>query len=164
MKLLNSDELLFEQNQNGFLQLKLSNGTIYESVECHPLFPLSDPEAYISISIQKDSNIEEIGIVRSLKELSVEQRALVAKEIQFRYFSPEILDIKKITSKYGVVQWEVMTDKGAKTFMVQDIKENIAIRDSGLIVITDIEKCRYQIRDYRKLPSKARIELEQTLL
>jgi hypothetical protein len=164
MKLLNPDELLFEQDQNGFLQLKLSDGTVYETVECHPLFPLSNPDAYIAISTQKESNVEEIGIVRSLKELSTSQRSLVEKEIQFRYFSPEIIDIKKITSKYGVVQWEVITDKGAKTFMVQDIKENVAIRDSGLIVITDIEKCRYQIRDYRKLPSKARMELEQTLL
>ncbi len=164
MKLLNPDELLFEQAQNGFLQLKLSDGTIYEMVECYPLFPLSDPDAYISIATRKDSDIEAIGIVRSLKELSADQRSLLEKEIQFRYFSPEIIDIKKITSKYGVVQWEVITDKGAKTFMVQDVKENVAIRDNGLIVITDIEKCRFQIRDYRKLPLKARIELEQTLL
>ena len=57
-----------------------------------------------------------------------------------------------------------MTDKGEKTFFVQDVKENVIIRESGLIVITDIEKCKYQIRDYRKLPTKARVELEQTLL
>ncbi len=164
MKLLNTDELTFEQTENGFLRLKLNNKTIYERVECRPLFPLSDPNGYISISREGASDIKEIGIIKSLKKLSAKQRSYVEKEIQFRYFSPKIINIKKITSKYGVEQWEVMTDKGNKTFILQDVKENIIIRDSGLIVITDIEKCRYQIRDYRKLPAKARVELERTLL
>ncbi|HEX9973453.1 MAG TPA: DUF1854 domain-containing protein, partial [bacterium] len=61
-------------------------------------------------------------------------------------------------------EWQVVTDKGEKTFFVQDVKENVIIRESGLILITDIDKCRFQIRDYRKLPLKARLELEQTLL
>ena len=54
--------------------------------------------------------------------------------------------------------------KGEKTFIVQDVKENVIIRDAGLIVITDVDKCRYQIRDFRNLPTKARMELERTLL
>jgi len=164
MKILNPGELSFEPAENGFLRLKLNDGTIYEMVECHPLFPLSEPDAYIAISKRNDSDIEEIGIIKSLHKLSAKQRSLVEREIQFRHFSPAIIDINKITSKYGVEQWEVVTDKGGKTFIVQDVKENVMIRESGLIVITDIDKCRYQIRDYRKLPSKARMELEQTLL
>ena len=164
MKILNPGELNFEKAENGFLRLKLSNGTIYERVECHPLFPLSEPGAYIAISKRNDSDVEEIGIIKSLDKLSAKQRSLVEREIQFRHFSPEIIGITKITSKYGVDHWEVMTDKGDKTFIVQDVKENVMIRESELIVITDIDKCRYQIRDYRKLPSKARMELERTLL
>ncbi len=164
MKLLNPDELTFEPAVNGFLKLRFNDDKIYEQVECNALFPLSKPESYIAIFTRKDSEVEEIGIIQHMKDLSLQQRSLVEKEIQFRYFCPEIIDIKKITSKYGVDQWEVVTDKGEKTFMVQDVKENVAIRESGLIVIMDINKCRYQIRDYRELPPKARMELEQTLL
>ena len=164
MKLLNADELTFEQTENGFLMLKLNNKTIYERVECRPLFPLSDPDSYIAVIKQKDSDDQAIGIIKSLNDLSAKQRILVEKEIRFRYFSSKITNIKKITTKYGVDQWEVVTNKGDKTFIVQDVKENVMIRESGLIVITDIDKCRYQIRDYRKLPSKARRELERTLL
>jgi len=164
MKILNPDELGFETAENGFLKLKFNDGTIYERVECYPLFPLSKPDAYIAISERTDSKAKEIGIVRSLDKLSEKQRSLVEREIQFRHFSPEITDIYKITSKYGVEHWEVMTDKGDKSFIVQDTKENIIIREGGLIVITDIEKCRYQIRNYQKLPLKARMELERTLL
>lgn len=164
MKILDPAELNFEKAENGFLRLKLNNGTIHERVECHPLFPLSEPDAYIAISKRNDSDIEEIGVIKSLDTLSAKQKYLVENEIQFRHFSPEITDIKKINSKYGVEHWEVMTDKGEKTFIVQDVKENVMIRESGLIVITDIDKCRYQIRDYRNLPYKARAELERTLL
>ena len=164
MKILDPAELSFESTKNGFLRLKLNNGTIYERVECYPLFPLSKPDAYVAISRRMDFDLEEIGIIKSLNKLSTKQRSMVESEIQFRHFSPEIIDIQKIISKYGVDHWEVMTDKGEKTFIVQDVKENVIIRDAGLIVITDVDKCRYQIRDYRNLPSKARAELERTLL
>lgn len=164
MKLLNPDELIFEQGENGFLRLKLNDDKVFELVECTPLFPLTEPDAYISVFIRNNDGGEEIGIIKNIKDLPSDQRRLVHEEIQFRYFSPEIIDIKKITSKYGVNEWQVVTDKGEKTFFVQDVKENVIIRENGLIVITDIDKCRFQIRDYRKLPTKARLELEQTLL
>ena len=112
MKILDPAELSFEPAANGFLRLKLNDGTIYEMVECHPLFPLSEPDAYISITKQDDSDVEEIGIIKTLKKLSAKQRSLVEREIQFRHFSPAIIVINKITSKYGVDQWEVVTDKG----------------------------------------------------
>lgn len=164
MKFLNLDELTFERAENGFLRLKMRDGTTYEMVECTPLFPLSKPYRYISVSSRTGNGPEEIGILVDLNALTKEQKALVKAEIEFRYFSPEIIDIKKITSKYGVDQWEVVTDKGEKTFFVQDVKENVIIKDNGLIVIIDIAKCRYQVRDYRRLPTKARVELERRLL
>jgi len=164
MKALNPDNLTFERGKNGFLRLKLNDGTQYEMVECTPLFPLSNPNAFVSVSVRNDKGTEEIGIISKLKALSKEQRSLVKHEIEFRYFSPEIIDIKKITSKYGVDQWDVVTDKGEKTFLVQDVKENVIIRESGLIVIADIDKCKYQVSDFRKLSAKAQQELEQTIL
>ncbi|MCU0646116.1 MAG: DUF1854 domain-containing protein [bacterium] len=164
MKILNPDELNFEQGENGFLRLKLTDEKVFELVECTPLFPLTQIDEYISVSTRNDNGSEEIGIIKNLRDLPSDQQRLVKDEIQFRYFSPDIIDIKKITSKYGVNEWQVVTDKGDKTFFVQDVKENVIIRESGLIVITDIDKCRFQIRDYRTLPSKARLELEQTLL
>jgi len=164
MKILNPDQLNFEQGENGFLRLKLNDEKVFELVECTPLFPLTQVDAYISVSTRNDAGSEDIGIIKNLRDLPSDQQRLVKDEIQFRYFSPEIIDIKKITSKYGVNEWQVVTDKGNKTFFVQDVKENVIIRESGLILITDIDKCRFQISDYRKLPSKARLELEQTLL
>ena len=136
----------------------------YEMVECTPLFPLSNPNHFVSVSSRNNEGTKEIGIISNLKALSKEQRSLIKREIEFRYFSPEIIEIKKITSKYGLDQWDVVTNKGEKTFLVQDVKENVIIRESGLIVITDIDNCKYQVSDFRKLPAMARQELEQTIL
>ena len=164
MKFLNPDDIVFERGENGFLRLKVKDGAWIDMVECTPLFPLSQPDVFISVATRNEKESKEIGFIARLAKLSREQRAIVKSEIQFRYFSPEIIDIKKISTKYGVHQWQVITDRGEKSFLVQEIKENIIIRDNGLIVITDIDKCKYQISDFRKLPAKALHELEEKVL
>jgi hypothetical protein len=164
IKLLSPSELTFDLQTNGRLRLTMSNGKTYAPITCVALFPLSRPQGYIAISVQQNGATEEIGIIRELSELPLEQRALVEQELQLHYFCPRILNIHKITSKYGVDQWQVATDRGEKQFVVQDAKENVTIRDDGLIVITDFDGCRYQIRDYRQLPWPARMRLEQALL
>ncbi|MDZ7263624.1 MAG: DUF1854 domain-containing protein [candidate division KSB1 bacterium] len=164
IQLLHPKELTFERLQNGRLRLKLRNGKIYEPIICVALFPLSQPECYIAVSLQADGATNELGIIQRLDDFPKEQRLLVEQEIQLRYFCPRILNIHKITSKYGVDQWHVVTDRGEKRFVVQDAKENVTIRDNGLIVIIDTDGCRYQIRDYGQLPSQAKMELEQALL
>lgn len=73
MNLLNPDDLTFERVENGFLRLKMKDGTVYEMVECTPLFPLSQPDAYISICSRNSNGSEEIGIISELKALSKEQ-------------------------------------------------------------------------------------------
>jgi len=164
MTLLNPSELCFSRSENGFLKLETPDGQVFESVECAPLFPLSQPERFISVMHRTDGQVMELGFIPDLNSLPDDQQALVREEIEFRYFSPEIIDIKKITSQYGVDQWDVITDKGDRTFLVRDIKENVIIRENGFISITDIDRCRFQISDYRKLSIKAQTELEQTLL
>ncbi len=164
IKILEPKKLRFEQHDGGWLRLILPNGKIHEPITCVPLFPLSHPHGYVALLVEKNGTTEQLGIIKRLSDLSPSQRSFVEREIQLRYFCPQILDIQKITSKYGVDQWEVMTDRGKKRFMVQDAKENVMIRDNGLIVIIDVDGCRYQVRDYRQLPIRARIQLEQALL
>lgn len=164
LEFLSPDEMIFERSANGFLNLKLKNQENYEKVECIPLFPFSKPDSYVSVSIRKDKELVEIAVIKELKILSSEQRNLVQEDIDFRYFTPEILEIKQIMVKHGIYQWDVVTDKGEKTFFVRDIKENISFRENGLMIISDFDKCRYQIRDYQKLSAKSQKELNQTLL
>jgi hypothetical protein len=164
MHFLDPAAITFETKPHGFLGARTADGTVYEKVKCRTLFPHTVPEAYITVAAKKDKKWEELGILARLDRLAGSQQELVRKDLEFHYFSPEILDVKKITSKYGINQWDTDTDRGHKTFFVHDSRESIIVRETGLMVITDLDKCQYHISDYRELPAKALVELEQALL
>jgi hypothetical protein len=164
MKILNPEEWSFQQPENNFLEIRKTDGSIYKSVECIPLFPLSQPDIYINLVGIKKNEPEDIGMIENLSSFSKTQQVLVKKNINFRYFIPEITDIKKITVKQRIYHWEVVTNKGEKKFLLNSLKDNISVLKNGLISITDTDKCRYRISNHYLLPSKAQLELNKTLL
>ena len=164
MKILDHNKIRFEMSESGTLNITLENKKVIEKVCCIPMFPFSDADNFISVVCEKGSEFEEIGIIRHFKELPSDQQKLVRENIKFRYFVPEITDIKKIRDAHGLWEWDVVTDRGEKSFYLRDTRENITIKDDGRIIVTDIEKCRYKITGYRELPAKARVELDRVLL
>jgi len=135
-----------------------------EDIHCLRLFPLSEPDTFISVVHHENGQLREIGVIRKLKELTSEQQRLVREDIKLRYFVPEIEDINKITARHGLYEWDVVTGRGNKKFSLRSIRENITVNDEGMIIITDLERCRYKITDSDKLPVKARAELDKVLL
>jgi hypothetical protein len=163
VELLDVSKIRFEEMESGFLRLVLADGTVHERVDCVPLFPLSDPDNYLSV-IRAGEEKGEVGIIRSLDSLDPAQRSVVRRELSIKYFTPRILDIHSISGRGGTFRLQVVTDKGDRTLKLRNLKENLEIRENGLVLITDIDKCRYQIRDYRRLPPRARYELERRLI
>jgi len=164
MKVLKPETLTFNAAPGGFLALKTADGAEYRKVECVALFPLSLPGTYISVSgVTGTKKPEEIGILLNLSDLPADQQDLVKKEMDLRYLAPKVTDIKKISRRFGMEEWEIVTNRGEKTIFMQNLKENLSIRDDRLIMITDIEKCRYLVSDIRQLPPRARTSLESKL-
>lgn len=112
-------------------------------------FPLSMRDRYISL---RDMEGNELGMIRNLDELSKDARKLLAAELRKRYFTPLICEIKSISDKFGVVEWEVETDRGPKKFITRSLHDSLKESGSGLI-ITDMENNRYEIRDFSQLDS-----------
>ncbi len=164
MTLLDHNEIRFERLESGALNITLENKRVIENVYCIPMFPFSDSDNFISVVRKKGSEFEEIGIIKHFKKLSLDQQNLVRENIKFRYFVPEITDIKKIKHTHRLWELDVVTDRGEKRFYVRHRRENVTIKDDDRIIITDIEKCRYKITRYKKLPQKAQIELDRILL
>jgi len=163
MNILDPDRIKFEKSETGMLNL-IEDNRVIKGVHCISMFPLSDEANFISIVHRKGSELEEIGIIKHLKELSADQQDLVREDMRFRYFIPEITDIKKIKEAHGLWEWDVTTDRGEKIFYLKDRRENITVKDDRRILITDIGKCRYKISHYDRLPPKARNELDKVLL
>ncbi len=165
MNTLNATKISFNKSKKTSpLSITLEDGSVVKDVHCVRLFPLSEPDTFISVVRREDGHLREIGIIRKLKELTSEQQRLVRQDIKLRYFVPEIKDINKITARHGLYEWDVVTGRGNKNFSLRSIRENIAVNDKGMIIITDLERCRYKITDCERLPVKARTELDQVLL
>jgi hypothetical protein len=166
VKLLDAPTLRFFPGGAGSLSLSCGKDKTYPSIRCIALFPISDPHRLISVQAARDEGerYEEVGILASLEDLAQPCRQLVAEDIRLRYFVPEILTILKIAGKRGVETWRVLTDRGEKIFGVIDKHENVTMTDNGIIFITDIDRLRYKITDYRTLPAQSRGLLEKVLL
>jgi hypothetical protein len=166
VKLLDTKTLRFSSNGPGFLSLSCGREKNFPTVRCVSLFPISDPHRLISIQAARDESgrYEEVGILADLADLAPPYQRLVAEDIRYRYFVPEILHILKIAKKRGVESWRVVTDRGGKTFSVIDKHENIVMTDGGIIFIIDVDRFRYKITDYRALPAQSRGLLDKVLL
>jgi len=137
---------------------------VYRNVRCAPLFPLSGREGYVSVLRKKEKEYEELGIIKDLAAFPVEQQEIVRADVGFRYFVPEITDIVKVTRRSGLEEWQVKTDKGDRTLSIRDKKESVLLTDHGIVFITDADKCRYKISDYKSMKEKSRDMVERMLL
>jgi len=129
-------------------------GTIEDELSCLRVvpmraFPLSMREQYISL---RNMEGNELGIIKNPAELDKESRKLLEEEIRKRYFTPVIRSIKSLKDKFGIVEWEVETDRGSKKFITRSIHESLVESKEGF-VITDMENNRYEIRDRASLDS-----------
>lgn len=133
-------------------------------VECVLLFPLTEPTRSISLCMRKEGKLEEVGIIDDLNALSKKQRALVEEQLAVRYFFPEITDVFALDETNGVYTVTARTDKGDVVFSVNNIRENVGVRDDGMVVIMDIEKRRYKVSRYDALTEEAKQLLDRIIL
>jgi len=155
MKMLDAGRIKFEKLESGHLSIVLEGGESIAPVSCASLFPLSDPEHYITVLRTEKCDEPEVGILRDIGELPKDQRELVVEDLNQRRFLPEILDVKDIRMANGMDEWRVKTDRGDKVFFVSNRKDSITVTDDNMLIITDVEKCRYRIPDYGKMPARA---------
>jgi len=164
LNLLGPGSITFEPAEHGRLNCRLKDGTVVEDVHCVMLFPFSEPGTYISVIAKEEGEVKEVGVVVDANDLEDDQAAILRAAVDNRYFFPEITDVRRITQEYGLHEWNVSTDRGDKIFFLHEVKDNITVDDSGMIIICDIEKCRYKITDLANLPPAARSRVEGILL
>jgi len=105
---------------------------------------------------------EELGILRSLGELSAEGQDLLASEIEKAYFVPHITRIVSIEEAFGIQRWEVVTDRGPRSFELTE-RSHIRPFDNARLVIKDVDGNRYLIEDSRVLDRRSQQWLDLQL-
>lgn len=90
---------------------------LYRGVHAVRLFPISHPEGFISLRYTNaEGKDDEIGVIGELGDFPPEQKALVNASLNKQYFEHTIFSIHKIESDYGLLFFDVETDRGREQF------------------------------------------------
>lgn len=118
------------------------------------------PITYPGFIIFRDSYGTDVCILKNYMELDEESRANLQKVLDKIYFIPKILRIKRIETSGDEFLWEVLTDKGPRSFRTRGRMS--VIQMGNRIVITDINDNIYEIEDLHNLDSRSINEIETT--
>jgi hypothetical protein len=159
LKLLSSDNCTFTQGDTGLLRAEIKDGLCARQVVLKRLFPIRLPHQFISVSDGK----KEVGIIEDLKSFDHDTRKLIEHELDHYYAVPVIKEIIRVKHEYGFYHWEVITDRGPCEFYVKGRTETVSQTSEGGLSVTDINNCRYLIKNTAELPPASRVKLEQVL-
>ena len=131
------------------VRLILKDGTVIEDLEPRRLFPISNPDMYITLLDDKE---KEIGFVRDLTEIDDASRKVLEDCFAEYYMIPRITRLVESIDKFGSLNWVVDTDRGRAAFQIRNRHSDIKkMGRSNRIIIRDSNDNRYEIPDYTAL-------------
>lgn len=146
--------------EGGRLQMRRREEEQWRDVGAVRLFPLSDPNRWISIV---DEQLKEVGLLLDLSALCRAERRCVEEELRRRYLTPRILRVIACRTRFDMSEWVVETDRGPATFLVRDAREKIKEPLPRHLTVIDVENNRYDIPDVEALDPASRRLLEEWL-
>jgi hypothetical protein len=151
----------FELRLNGLGQLSLHRPGVepINDVRLRRAFPWSDPNHYISI---RTSDGKELELLQDLSSLTHEQADLIKSWLNENRFVPKITRIKKLSLDFGHQEWEVDTDRGPRSFRVQE-REDIRFLHDGRFSVKDADGNVYELAGLEKLDEASRKLVESLL-
>jgi hypothetical protein len=139
------------------LHCSVKNDQLYRGVFAVRMFPIHFPERFISLHYtdlhDKD---REIGVIENLKIFPEDQQHLVRWSLAAHYYEQEIRRINRVTLEYGLLFFEVETQRGEETFVMPwrgDRAEDYG--DKGKVLLDAMDN-RYIIPDVEALPTADR--------
>jgi hypothetical protein len=132
----------------------------YLRVSIARAFPLSKPDSYIGL---RDGQDKDIGMFVTLDGMDAASRAVVDEELERRYFVPRVQRVVNVKEEFGNVTWEVETDKGRRTFLVQNLRESVQELTPTRVLVTDKDGVRYEFPDVRQLDLKSAAVLQRVM-
>lgn len=157
---LDPDTLTFTRSEVGTARLEIRKEACHLRVVVRRLMPLSDPNQYISIAADEDT---EIGILVNPLELDSKSLEILQEELDKRYFTPTIQKVFRVKEQFGIHEWEVETERGRVTFSVRGLNQNIKQVPPARLFITDVRGNRYDIPDYRELDAQSYLHIQRHL-
>ena len=124
------------------------------------VFPLSNPKQFYAV---QDGAEKEVGILRSLDGMDEESKKAIAGELDRRYFTPCITQIKGLKQDGGMWLFTVQTQRGPIDFFVRNWRDNSQEIQAGRWQIQSVDGQRYEIKSVEALDARSQRLLEQLL-
>ena len=152
--------LTFTRSEVGTARLEIRKEACYLRVVVRRLMPLSNPNQYISLAADEDT---EIGILVDPSALDSKSLDILQEELDKRYFTPTIQKVYRVKEQFGIHEWEVETERGRVTFLVRGLNQNIKQVPPARLFVTDVRGNRYDIPDYRELDAQSYLHIQRHL-
>lgn len=153
MEYLSPDTIKIQQAPDGTLRVQVEGDRCGLRVEVLRAFPISGANENL---VLRDGGAKELGILRDLVDLEPEERQLLEKALESRYFLPKILKINSIFERFGSAVWDVVTDRGPTTITTKAMHEAIYEISPSRYLLRDTEENRYEIPDVNALDETSR--------
>ncbi len=143
--------------KGGFLYMSAPKDKEPQRVMLHRNFPFEFLWEYISVL-----NIDnmELATIRNVEDFDGEEKELLVRELNRKYYSPVIKKIYSVKDRFGFSYWDAETTGGRVTFTLQDTFRSIVNAGDGRLFIFDVDGNRFVIEDAEKLDRKSRKKIE----
>jgi len=139
------------RDEQGRLVVTDDQGVRHEDVLPARMFPITDPEGWLSIC---DRQGRELFCIRGMEALPEKLRPLLQEELNRTMFTPVITGITKSLPFGDLVRLFITTDRGATDITVDT--EEIYRLSGSRIMLKDVSGIRYLIPDWHALSSHSR--------
>lgn len=155
-----NDMVRFTRKNITLVDMELYDGRRMDNLEPRYLFPLSGQEKYITLL---DEEGIEKAIIRDLKSLLPESRAIIEDCLREYYLIPKVTKINDCKERYGVLTIDVETDRGSAQIEIRNILHGLKLLYGYRVLLRDSNDNRYEIPDLRHLDNRSRQLLDQFL-
>jgi hypothetical protein len=153
---MNSNCELFTDSA-GRLGMIDENGVRFDNVRPLRLFPLTEPERWVTL---QDTEGRELCCIEDVSTLNESQRTAVLAALARRDFVPVIRSIDRITRAADGHDWHVTTDRGSTVFRIET-DESIQYLGGTRLVIFDDQNTRYLIPNIEAMDRQSQRRLER---
>ena len=147
----------FKESEGGLISMTLKKGDreeFFERVVPVRAFPVSEPDSFISIREPDTKDVgkgAEIGLIENLSDFDEKSVLLIKKELDKRYFTPEIQKIYSIKEQFGYLYFDVLTSAGKSSFVMNNPSSNIRVLEDKRSLIYDIDGNCFEIPEISKM-------------
>ena len=154
MRWLTPQETRLQRGGRDTLQAAVG-AALYDGLFAVRALPTAFPDQFISLRYaDEDGQEHEVGLIRDLADWPAKDRALLEQALARRYFVRVITAIDRIDAKYGLLTFQVQTDRGPVCFTMRHSHSQAQEYGKNGKLLLDVDDNRYLLPDVEALPRR----------